>query len=141
MERDQQTYSIIGAAMEVHRELGHGFLEAVYHEALGKELSARKVPFRHEVPLVIKYKGEPLGCGYRVDFLCYESVLVEIKAIQQLSRIERAQVINELKATGFERSLLINFGAPSLEHERLILTSENLRQSAKSVVTSEPVYL
>jgi GxxExxY protein len=141
MERDEQTFAIIGAAMEVHRELGHGFLEAVYHETLGKEFAARQISFRREVALVINYKGEPLLCGYRADFLCYESVVVEIKAIQQLTRIERAQVINELKATGFERALLINFGAPSLEHERIVLTSENLRKSAKSAVPSEAIYL
>ena len=115
--------------MEVHRQLGHGFLEAVYQEALAIELATRKIPFQREVPLPVSYKGQRLACSYRADFVCYENVLVELKAISQLTGADEAQVINEMKATGMQRALLINFGAPSLEYKRRVF---NLRESAKS---------
>ncbi len=133
MQRDEQTYEIIGAAMEVHRQLGHGFLEAVYQEALSMEFVARGVPFQREVELPVFYKSQPLRCGYRADFICYETVLVELKALARLSTIEEAQVLYYLKATGLHRALLINFGAASLEHKRLVL---NLRESAQSADSS-----
>ena len=120
--RDPQTYAVIGAAMEVHGELGHGFLEAVYQEALAVELGRRGIPFRKEVALEIQYKGRRLACSYKADFICYERVLVETKALGRLTGIEEAQVINYLKATGLERALLINFGAERLDYKRLIFT-------------------
>lgn len=128
-QRDPETFAIIGAAMEVHRELGHGFLEAVYQEALAIELAARKIPFRREVPLAVNYKGHKLACSYRADFVCYENVLVELKAVSQLTGVDEAQVINEMKATGMQRALLFNFGTPSLEYKRRVF---NLRESAQS---------
>ena len=128
-QRDPETFAIIGAAMEVHRELGHGFLEAVYQEALAIELAVRKIPFQREVPLAVNYKGKKLACSYRADFVCYENVLVELKAISQLTGADEAQVINEMKATGMQRALLFNFGAPSLEYKRRVF---NLRESAQS---------
>ena len=128
-QRDPETFVIIGAAMEVHRELGHGFLEAVYQEALAIELAVRKIPFQREVPLAVNYKGQKLACSYRADFVCYENVLVELKAISQLTGADEAQVINEMKATGMQRALLFNFGAPSLEYKRRVF---NLRESAQS---------
>src|SRR6185503_7180076 len=83
-ERDPQTYAIIGAAMEVHRQLGHGFLEAVYKEALAIELELRGIPFKREVPLSIYYKGKLLDCKYQADFICYGDIIVEAKAIADL---------------------------------------------------------
>jgi GxxExxY protein len=120
--RDPQTYAVIGAAMEVHRELGHGFLEAVYQEALAVEFGRRGIPYGKEVALEIHYKGRRLACSYKADFICYERLLVETKALGRLTGIEEAQVINYLKATGLDRALLINFGAERLEYKRLIFT-------------------
>ena len=127
--KDPQTYAIIGAAMEVHRELGHAFLEAVYQEALAIEMSNRNIPFEREVAVPVEYKGQRLQCGYRADFICFEEIVVELKAINQLTGADEAQLINELKATGLHRGLLLNFGAPSLEYKRLVF---NLRESAQS---------
>jgi len=110
--------------MEVHRELGHGFLEAVHQEALAIEFTKRGASFQREVELPIRYKGQFLKTRYRADFLCYDSVVVETKALAQLTNAGQGQVINELKATGMEVGLLINFGAPSLEYRRLILTQK-----------------
>jgi GxxExxY protein len=129
INRDPQTYAIIGAAMEVHCQLGHGFLEAVYQEALAVELTALGIPFRREVPLSVVYKNQILQCAYRADFVCFGEVIVELKAISQLTGVDDAHVINELKATGFNRGLLLNFGSTSLEYKRLVF---NLRESAQS---------
>jgi len=130
MSRDEQTFAIIGAAMEVHKELGCGFLEAVYQEALEKEFVRREIPFKREVSMPVFYKGEELKAVYRVDFLCFNEVLVEIKALEVLTGIERAQVINYLKTGEIERALLINFGSKSMQYERLVLTNQNnLRKS------------
>jgi len=118
--RDERTYAIIGAAMEVHQELGCGFLEAVYQQALAREFTARKVPFDSQVAVPVSYKGEPLDVSYRADFLCYSSIIVELKALSSLSAIEEAQVINYLKATQYKVGLLINFGAKSLQYKRLV---------------------
>lgn len=134
MEKDPQTYAIIGAAMEVHRELGNGFLEAVYQAALAIEFGERQIPFRGEVEVPVYYKGRRLSCGYRADFICFENVLVETKAISTLTTVDQAQLLNELKATKHRRGILINFGAASLEHKRLVFgTESHLRESVKSV--------
>jgi len=133
-DRDDLTYAIIGAAMTVHRALGHGFLEPVYQEALEHEFVACGIPYEREVPLPIHYRGKILQTSYRADFLCYGSVLVELKALQKLSGTEEAQAINYLKASAITKALLINFGSPSIEYKRLILS---LRKSAQSVDVAE----
>src|SRR5437899_1082552 len=119
--KDPQTYAIIGAAMEVHREFGCGFLEHAYQQAMMLEMADRGVPFSPNVELIIRYKGRALSCKYFADFVCFGEIIVEIKALSKLTGIERAQVINYLKATGLRRALLINFGTASLEFERIIL--------------------
>jgi GxxExxY protein len=139
MNKDPETFPIIGAAMEVHRELGRGFLELVYQTALALEFQERGIPFQAEVPSPIRYKSKLLTCAYRADFVCFESIIVETKAIAALTGADEAQLINELKATGLQRGLLLNFGATSLEHKRLVFgASENLCKSAKSV---DEIYL
>ena len=123
MEKDPQTYEIIGAAMEAHRELGDGFLEAVYQAALVIEFTRRRIPFRTEVELPIEYKGMRLSCGYRGDFVCFDNVVVEIKAT--LVPPDQAQLLNQLKATKYRCGILINFGASSLESKRMVFGTEN----------------
>jgi len=106
--------------MEVHRELGCGFLEAVYQEALEIELKSRQIPFRREVELGLAYKGQQLRTAYRADFICFNEVIVELKALSKLTGVEEAQVINYLKATGLGVGLVLNFGARSREYKRFV---------------------
>ncbi|NCA81807.1 MAG: GxxExxY protein [Opitutae bacterium] len=118
---DPETHAIIGAAMEVPRVLGHGFLEAVYQEALAVEMTARNIPFEREKDLAIVFKGTPLKTGYRADFLCDGGIVVEIKAIRTLTGNDEAQLLNYLKASQAHRGLLLNFGSPSLQQKRMVL--------------------
>lgn len=129
-EQDPQTYAIIGACMAVHSELGHGFLEAVYQEALAIEFTRRGIPFVREKRLAIWYSGSQLSTGYDADFFCYDSIILELKALSALAPGHHAQTIHYLKATGSERGLLVNFGAPRLEYKRLIFTQPVSQVSA-----------
>jgi GxxExxY protein len=118
-----EVYAIIGAAMDVYNNLGSGFLEAVYQEAMEIETASRKIPAAPEQRLYIKYKGAPLKKFYEADLICYEKIIVEIKAMDKLTSREEAQILNYLKATGMEVGILINFGAHNdLEWKRLVLT-------------------
>lgn len=119
-ERDPQTYAIIVAAMEVHNQLGPGFLEAVYQDAMEIELKLRSIPVIREMGLPVMYKGNKLNCSYRADFICYGEIVVEIKALSRLTTVESAQVLNYLKAINYQRGLLLNFGSSRLEPERLV---------------------
>jgi len=119
-----EVFSTVGAAIEVHRELGPGFLEAVYQEALERELASRDLPFAAQQELVIHYKGQALTKRYVCDLLCFGSVLVELKTLDKLTGREEAQVLNYLKASNLSVGMLINFGAPGkLEWRRLVKTS------------------
>ena len=129
---DQQTYQIIGAAIEVHKELGRGFLEPVYQEALELEFSDRGIPFQPQTELPIFYKGRKLKTHYRSDFVCYQDIIVELKALTRLGDGEVAQVLNYLKASRRERALLINFGSRSLQHERLVWSAAAQAAQTKS---------
>ena len=117
----QESYDIIGAAMEVYNTLGHGFLEAVYQEALEKEFLYRGIPYEREKELTITYKGEVLKQTYKADFVCYGKVIVELKAVSGLDDAHRSQVYNYLHATGYRLGLLLNFGNyEGLERERIV---------------------
>lgn len=120
VERDPQTYAIIGAAMEIHRQLGHGFLEAIYQDAAVIEFPLHNIPFQREITLPVKYKDQILPSYYKADFVCFSDIIVEFKALSRLSNIEEAQLLNYLKATGCRRGLLINFGTSSLQYQRLV---------------------
>lgn len=117
----EEVFAIIGAAIELHRELGRGFLEAVYQEAFEIEFMERKVPYELQKRLNILYKGKVLEKEYIADFVCYDKIIVELKALTSLSGNEDAQVLNYLKVTGKRLGLLINFGSYGrLEWKRLI---------------------
>ncbi|MDE2779643.1 MAG: GxxExxY protein [Chloroflexota bacterium] len=117
-----EVYAIMGAAFDVHNELGSGFLEAVYQEAMEAELRLRDIPFVAQHPIGIEYKGQALKNYYYADLLCYNTIIVELKALKSMSGVEEAQLLNYLKATGIKIGLLVNFGKhPKLEWKRLVL--------------------
>lgn len=119
---ENETYAVAGAAIELHRTLGRGFLEKVYQEAMQLELTARSIPFEAKKRLDINYKGQSLSQKYFADLVCYEWIIVEIKALNNLSGKEEAQLINYLKATGPRAGLLFNFGSHGkLERKRLVI--------------------
>lgn len=121
--REPKTYNIIGAAMEVHKTLGCGFTERVYQDALEKELTRRGIPYEREKPMQVTYKGELLTSVFVPDFVCYGEVVVELKAVEQLEDLHRAQAINYAHVLKKQVALLINFGNTSLEYERLFAPS------------------
>lgn len=116
-----ESFRIMGACFEVYKELGSGFLEAVYQECLAIEFTERQIPFEEHPKLNLKYKGRPLKQRYEPDFICFGEIVIEIKAMKCLADEHRAQLLNYLKATGKKLGILINFGHhPQLEYERLI---------------------
>jgi GxxExxY protein len=118
---EDESYAILGACFDVYNELGCGFLEPIYQECLALELTDRLIPFRAQATLELLYKGRPLEQRYKVDFICFEKIVVELKAVKQLADEHRAQVHNYLKATSCKLGLLINFGRhPKLEYERIV---------------------
>ena len=119
-EYRQKTYNIIGAAMEVHKNLGNGFLEAVYGDAFAIELEMRGIPFEREKVFQIHYKGTTLSHQYVADFVCYDDIIVELKAVDKLADVHKSQVINYLHASQLRIALLINFGESSLQYLRLV---------------------
>ena len=120
----EECYKIIGCAMEVHRVLGPGFLESVYEKALTIEFQLQKVPFKNQVDIDVNYKNEDAG-QFRADFLVYDKIIVEIKAVNNLAEIDKAQTINYIKATENKLGLLINFGEQSLKYQRFVNIQTN----------------
>ena len=114
---DQELYGIIGAAMEVQNELGMGFLELVYHDALNVELGLRGIPYETEKPIAITYKQKPLERVYKADLVCYGNIVVELKSVEKLKAEHTAQLLNYLKATGMPMGILINFGEKPLRYK------------------------
>jgi GxxExxY protein len=117
----EEVYAVIGAAIEVHRELGPGFLEPVYQEAMEIELAERQIPSEAQKGIIIAYKGKPLKKEYIADFLAFDQLIVELKALDKITGREEAQLLNYLKATGKRLGLLINFGSTGrLEWKRMV---------------------
>ena len=117
----EESYRIMGACFAVYKEMGCGFLEAVYQECLGIEFLAQDVPFKPQAELTLSYKGRPLKQKYVPDFICFDKIILEIKAVTELTDLYRAQLQNYLKATGYRLGLLVNFGhSPKLEYERIV---------------------
>jgi len=121
-------YAIVGCAMEVHKTLGPGFLETVYEEAMKIELNLKGLSQQTQVSYPVVYKGHHIK-NFVCDMVVDNKVIIELKALKQLSNIERAQSINDLKVTGIELAMLINFGTSSLEYERLVLTKTHINQN------------
>ena len=115
-----ESYKIRGALFAVHNELGCGFLERVYQDALEVEFRLRNIPYEREKSIQIVYKGEPLGEPYRADFVCYGKVIIELKSVSEILDVHRAQIINYLKATKMKLGFLVNFGEESLNIERIV---------------------
>ena len=115
---DPQTFQIIGAAMEVHRHLHRGLLEAIYCEALAIEFGQRKIAFEAQRPLQMRYKGYRLRGTHHMDFVCFDTAVVEVKALSALTPADEAQLLNYLAMSGLERGLLINFGEQKVEVKR-----------------------
>ena len=118
--RDEQTFAVIGAAMAVHRELGPGFLESAYGDALEMEFMERNIPFEREKLIHIYYKGKPIKTYYQADFVCFGNLVLELKTVDAIADIHKAQLIHYLKATKTNKGLLINFKSKSLQYERFV---------------------
>ncbi|MCL2296993.1 MAG: GxxExxY protein [Proteobacteria bacterium] len=117
-----ECYRIQGAVFEVYREIGHGFLEAVYQERMERELAAREIPFVSQPEMVLHYKGEPLRQIYKPDFVCFDKIILELKAVKEIVPEHKTQVMNYLKASRMRLGLLINFNAhPKVTITRLAL--------------------
>ena len=119
---DPRTYKIIGAALEVHRVLGAGFLELFYKDALALEFATRDLPFEREVPCNVQYKGHALRGHYMMDFVCFGEIVLEVKARSSTGPADHAQVISYLASSKLQLALLLNFGAQRLEHKRFVRT-------------------
>lgn len=117
----EESYSLVGACFEVYKEKGCGFLEPVYQECLELELKLQNIPFAAQQQLQLSYKGTPLTQNYKPDFICYDKIILEIKALSKLTDVHRAQVHNYLKATGCKSGILVNFNHyPKLDYERIV---------------------
>jgi GxxExxY protein len=119
---DSRTFAILGAAITVHHTLGAGFLESIYRDALAVEFELRRIPFASEIACGVHYKGRLLRGHYRLDFVCFSEVVVEVKARSATGPADAAQVLNYLASTGHQVGLLLNFGGPRLDYRRFILT-------------------
>ncbi|MCC6697675.1 MAG: GxxExxY protein [Candidatus Hydrogenedentes bacterium] len=120
-ERDPQTYSVIGAGMQVHGRMGCGFQESAYQSAFAVECRFQRIPFEREVKYEIQYRNETLDCCYRADFVCFGQVIVKLKVVEMLTDKHRSQIINYLKVSGLKRGVLMNFANERLEYERIVL--------------------
>ena len=118
----EESYKIIGACMKVHRNLGPGFLESVYQETLQREFQAQDIPFKTQVKLRVYYEGQPLEKFFKADFVCYDKIILEIKAMNFLPQSSWLQLRNYLVTTKMQLGMLINFGEASLQYKRIVNT-------------------
>ena len=116
----EESYKINGAIFEVHKELDPGLLEKVYQEALEKELKLQGIPFEREKIFTVMYKGEELEQKYVSDFVCYDKIIVELKAVDEILPVHKAQVVNYLALTGYKLGILVNFNAEKITPERIV---------------------
>jgi GxxExxY protein len=130
-----EVYAIIGAAMEVYNQLGPGFSEVIYQEAMEIEVESRKIPNNPQQEIYIKYKETKLKQFFKPDFICYDKIIVEIKALDRLTSREESQLLNYLKAMGLPVGILINFGAENdLEWKRMVLTKQKTNRTPKLII-------
>jgi len=132
MDEDSLSHDIIGAAIEVHKQLGPGLLEAAYQQCLAHEFAQRRIPFEMEKAVPVQYKGVGLNCGFRLDFLVADLVVVELKSVEELSAVHEAQVITYLKLTGCRLGLLLNFNVRRMTEgvKRVVLNLHRNRRDA-----------
>lgn len=124
----EESYAIMGACFSVYKDKGCGFLEAVYQECLEIEFEFQRIPFVNQKTLDLFYRGRKLNSIYKPDFICFDKIIVELKAVQNITEEHKAQVINYLKATGYELGLLVNFGHfPKIQSERIAWTKSERR--------------
>jgi GxxExxY protein len=122
----EEVYTIMGAAFEAHKELGSGFIEAVYQEAFEYELNRRQIPFISQPNLQVRYKDLVLSRTFKPDIVAYDTIIIELKAIEKFSSVDDSQILNYLKATGMQLGLLINFGSSRLEWRRRVLSRNSV---------------
>lgn len=121
----EEVFQIVGGCFAVYNEKGHGFLEPVYQDCMEIELDHLGIPFDSQRELLLSYRGKPLRRTYIPDLVCYDNIIVELKAVRELADEHRAQVLNYLKATGLQLGLLVNFGHhPGLQWERIVFTGK-----------------
>ena len=135
MKYEEETNKILNAFFEVHKELGCGFLEQVYQKALEREFQLQNIPYEREKKISVMYKGVALGQDYYADFVCYNHIIVEVKALSKLVSAHKAQLLNYLTATNLEIGLLVNFGETSCKYERI----SRFKTTAESVGRSQSV--
>ena len=116
----EESYNVIGACMNVHKELGCGFLEPIYQEALEYEFKLSNIPFEREKHLAVRYRDITLSKYYIADFICYDKIVLELKALSEINNDHKSQIINYLKMTNMQLGIIINFGKDSLDYERVI---------------------
>lgn len=116
----EESYKIIGACMEVHKKLGSGFLESVYSEALAMEFTKAAIPYEKEKKLAVYYEDKPMNKYFRADFVCFNYIIIELKATKFITDADHRQTMNNVKATKFRLGLLINFGTSSLTYKRIV---------------------
>jgi GxxExxY protein len=133
LELEEETYKIIGTCMKVHKTLGPGFLESVYDEALSKEFAEQSIPFKKQQQIRVEYNNQFLHKTFRADFICFDKIIIEIKAATFTHQQFSNQVVNYLKATGYPVGLLINFGEKSLKFKRFVNTPDYKKDTTQSV--------